>query len=190
MLRVGWSSSIVALLVAAAVIGLPARRDIASAADQPTQSAAAQGHAAASADNPRPAEKAGSATAAPDPMSLQTIGALSAAHYFQTYLNIGFIADGRGKATYTDEDSRKVLRCVLSLVDSVDRQLETFGKRALDKDDRDSLNQMRAISALLRRQGRELQAYWDSGKDQDSARYENLRKTSYAAINKLMAISP
>jgi hypothetical protein len=79
---------------------------------------------------------------------------------------------------------------VLSVVDSVDRQLETLGKRILDKEDRDSLEQMRAVSALLRQQSTELQAYWDSGKDQNADRYETLRKSSYAAISKLIGIAP
>ncbi len=142
------------------------------------------------ADKPRPAEAASTAGATPDPSSLQTIGTLTAAHYFQTYLNIGFIADGKGKGTIANEEARKLLRSVLSVVDSVDRQLETLGKRTLDKEDRDSLEQMRAVSALLRQQSRELQTYWDSGQDQDAARYETLRKHSYAAISKLMGIGP
>jgi hypothetical protein len=128
--------------------------------------------------------------AAPDPGSLQTIGTLTAAHYFQTYLNIGFIADGKGKGTYSLEDARKVLQSVLSVVDSVDRQLEALGKRNLDKGDRESLEQMRAISAQLRQQGQELQTYWASGKDEDAARYETLRQKTYAAISKLMGIGP
>jgi hypothetical protein len=126
--------------------------------------------------------------AAPDPVSLQTIGTLTAAHYFQTYLNIGFIADGKGKGTYSQDDARKVLQSVLSVVDSVDRQLEVLGKRNLDKGDRESLEQMRAISAQLRQQGQDLQAYWTSGKDEDAARYDALRQKTYGAISKLMGI--
>jgi hypothetical protein len=166
MLRVPWKLSIVSMLLAVAIIALPTRRENVSAA----------------------ADEAPKAGAAADPLALQTIGTLTAAHYFQSYLNIGFIADGKAKASYTNEDARKVLRSVLSLVDSVDRQLESFGKRTLDKDDRDSLEQMRAISAMLRRQGAELQTYWDSGQEQDADPYESLRKTSYAAISKLLAI--
>jgi hypothetical protein len=139
-------------------------------------------------DNPRLAEGPSTAATRPDPASLQTIGTLIAAHYFQTYLNIGFVADGKRKGSYSNEDAQKVLRSVLSVVDSVDQQLEILGKRILDKEDRESLEQMRAVSALLRQQSTELQAYWDSGKDQHAARYETLRKSSYAAISKLIGI--
>jgi hypothetical protein len=120
--------------------------------------------------------------------SLQTIGTLAAAHYFQTYLNLGFLADGKEKGVYSDQDAREVLRSVLSVLDSVDGQLEALGKRPLGKEDRDSLEQMRAISALLRQQGKELQAYWDGGRAEDADHFESLRQHSYAAIRRLMGI--
>ena len=119
---------------------------------------------------------------------LQTIGALTAAHYFQTYLNIGFIADGKGHGIYSEKDARRVLQSVLTLLDSVDRRLETLKHVNLNKDDLESLEQMRAISALLRQQAKELQNYWERGQDEDLNRYESIRKNSYAAISKLLGI--
>jgi len=59
----------------------------------------------------------------------ETIGTVTAAHYYQTYLNVGFIADGKAKQTYADKDARELLASVLSLLNSVDRQLESLGKR-------------------------------------------------------------
>jgi hypothetical protein len=119
---------------------------------------------------------------------LETIGCLTAAHYFQTYLNIGFIADGKAQGTYTDKDARKVLDSVLSLLNSADGKLEALDKIIVDKGDRERLEQLRAVSALLRQQGKELQTYWDSGKDENAAKYESLRKNAWAAISKLMGI--
>ena len=119
---------------------------------------------------------------------LETVGCLTAAHAFQTYLNIGFIADGKGHGIYSEKDARRVLQSVLTLLDSVDRRLETLNQVNLNKDDRESLEQMRAISALLRQQAKELQNYWERGQDEDLARYETVRKNSYAAISKLLGI--
>ena len=119
---------------------------------------------------------------------LETVGTLTAAHCYQTYLNIGFIADGKAKGAYIDRDANKVLDSVLSLLNSVERNLATLGKMDLDKPDRESLEQMRDLSALLRVQGKELQAYWDSGKEEDAAKYDNTRKDSWAAIGKLTGI--
>jgi len=119
---------------------------------------------------------------------LETVGCLTAAHYFQTYLNIGFIAEGKAKGTYTDSDARKVLDSVLSLLNSTDTSLDALGRIDLDKDDRERLEQFRAASALLRQQGKELQAYWETGKDDNAAKYESLRKNAWATISKLMGI--
>jgi hypothetical protein len=119
---------------------------------------------------------------------LETLGALTSAHGYQTYLNIGLIADGRAKGTYTEKDAYKVLDSVLALLNSVDRKLAALDKIDLDKEDRASLEQMRLLSDLLRKQGKELQTYWDTGRDEDAAQYESVRKDSWAALSKLMGI--
>jgi hypothetical protein len=117
---------------------------------------------------------------------LEALGTLTAAHYFQTYLNIGFIADGKTRGTYTDRDARKVLDSVLSLVNSTERQLEALEKIELSSGDRARLVELQAVSALLRQQGRELQSWWETGKDENAARYESLRQNAWASILKLM----
>jgi hypothetical protein len=119
---------------------------------------------------------------------LETIGAMTAAHCYQTYFNLGLLADGKAKGAYTDRDASRVLDSILALHDSVDQKLAALAKIDLDKLDRASLDQMRDLSALLRRQGKELQAFWDSGKDEDAARYESVRKDAWAAISKLGGI--
>src|SRR5207237_6677436 len=120
---------------------------------------------------------------------LETHGCLTATHYFQTYLNISFLADGKAKGTYTDKDARKVLDSVLALVQAIDKKLEGFGQIELDPDDRALVEQLRAVSALLRQQGKELQAYWDTGKEENAAHYESLRQNAWATISKLMSIA-
>jgi len=117
---------------------------------------------------------------------LEALGTLTAAHYFQTYLNIGFIADGKTRGTYTDRDARKVLDSVLSLVNSAEKQLEAIEKIDLSNGDRARLVELQAVSALLRQQGKELQGYWDTGKDENAVRYESLRQTAWTSILKLM----
>jgi hypothetical protein len=119
---------------------------------------------------------------------LETVGVLTAAHSYQTYLNIGLLADGRAKGTYSDKDASKVLDSVVALLDSVDQKLARLAKIDLEKQDRDSLEQMRDLSDLLHEQAKQLIAFWDSGKDDDGAKYENARKDSWAAISKLMGI--
>jgi hypothetical protein len=192
MQRARWTSGVLVILLIVLFTALLTRRGTVSAANDEVPSSSSRGGNQAAAQHPAdisPAPGASTSAATPDPSSLRTIGTLTAAHFFQTYLNIGFIADGKAKGTYTNDDARKMLRSVLSLVDSVDRQLESLGQRTLDQEDCASLQQMRAISALLRQQGTELQTSWDNGHE-DAARYESLRQDSYAAISKLMAIRP
>jgi hypothetical protein len=210
MKRARWTVAGSALLLAVVLIPWLARTGNGGAAKAETPAPGAvvdalgatgpSGKAEAGPDRPRPAresERPGAkaaqgkaARAAADRSSLQIIGSLTAAHYFQTYLNIGFLADGKDRGTYAAKDARQLLLTVLSVLDSVDRQLETLGKQGLDRDDRDSLEQMRAISALLRQEGKELQDYWDSRRVEDADRYESLRKHSYAAITRLLGIAP
>ena len=119
---------------------------------------------------------------------LETVGVLTGAHCYQTYLNIGLIADGKAKGTYSNQDARQVLDSILSLQSSIDRNLAALAKTDLDKRDLESLEQMRDLSALLRQQGKDLKVFWDSGKEEDSARYDDTRKDSWAAIGRLTGI--
>src|SRR4029077_3984034 len=76
----------------------------------------------------KPSEQASSA-GQPDPATVQrrqlleTVGVLTAANCYQTYLNIGLIADGKAKGTYTYQDASNVLDSVRVLLNSVDRNL-------------------------------------------------------------------
>jgi len=116
---------------------------------------------------------------------LEAVGVLTAAHCYQTYFSLGLIADGKDKGVYSGKEAYKLLDSVLALLDSVDQKLVGLSKIDLDKEDQDSLEQMRVLSGLLRQQGKELAGFWDSGKEEDAARYESVRKDAWAAISRL-----
>jgi hypothetical protein len=120
-----------------------------------------------------------------------TVAALASAHCYQTYLNMGFIADGKDKNTYSEKDARKLLDSVLSTVNSLDRSLEALDKFEMEDDERANLEQVRAAWALLRQQGKQLHVVWDGGKDRDEdlKKYESLRRNSWATISKLMGFA-
>ncbi len=121
---------------------------------------------------------------------LETLGTLTTAHFYQTYLNIGLLADAKAKGLYPGKDAPKVLDSVLALHKAVDRKLAALDKIDLDKEDRASLEQMRLLSGLLRKQAKELQTFWDTDKDEDAANYESVRKDTWASLSKLMGIGP
>jgi glutamine synthetase type III len=117
---------------------------------------------------------------------LEAVGVLSAAQLYQGYLNIGFVADGKAEGTYEEKDAKQILGAVLSLLDTLDKQLEKVGKLDLDKADREGVDQIRKLSGQLRDQGKELQAFWATGSKERAAAYEKIRKESWAGISKLL----
>jgi hypothetical protein len=119
---------------------------------------------------------------------LEVIGTLTASHCYQTYLNIGMVADGKSKGVYTEKDAYRVLESVVSLLDTVDKKMGELSKVDLEASDRDTLEQMRKLSLLLRDQGKALQTAWDTGRPEDATKYENVRKDSWAAISKLLGL--
>jgi hypothetical protein len=119
---------------------------------------------------------------------LEAVGVLTAAHCYQTYLNIGFIADGKATGNYTENEAYQFLDRIVSLLDVVDRKLAVLGTMNLGQEDQASLKQMRELSDLLHRQGKQLETFWDSGKDEDAAKYDDIRKDSWAAISKFTGI--
>jgi hypothetical protein len=161
--------------------------------------AAIGGPGTPAADRPATADEQsqeGAAAAAPERPAttderrqlLETVGSLTVAHCYQAYVNIGLLADAKAKGIYAQKDAGKVLDSVLALLDSVDHKLAALDKLELDKQDRASLDQMRVISTLLHQQGQELQAFWETGADDSAARYEDVRKDSWAAISRLTGI--
>ena len=167
----------------------PAKDDpaVSTPADEAAQAAPEEASPPA-AESAKPVES----HKAPDPRAqmLETVGALAAAHYFQAYLNIGFLADGKAKGTYTEQDALHILRSVVSLLNSLDKRLAALEKAELSREDRQSVEQLRAASALLRQQAHELETSWKTGKDEDVARYESLRTNAWATISNLMGIPP
>jgi hypothetical protein len=147
---------------------------------------------AATAENSKaaaaPSVSAEAGNAAERRQLLETIGALIAAHCYQTYFNIGLLADGRAKGVYNDKDATRVLDSIHSILGTVDQRLAALDKLALEKDDRAGLGQMRELSRLLRRQAEDLQAFWDNGREDDAVLYESSRKDSWAAISRLLGI--
>ena len=119
---------------------------------------------------------------------LETVGALIAAHCWQTYFNIGLLADGRAKAIYNAKDANKILDSILSIIGTVDEKLTAIDRLALDKEDLTRLAKMRELSVLLRRQANNLQSLWDNGREEDAARYESSRKDAWAGISKLLGV--
>src|SRR5262245_44517603 len=117
---------------------------------------------------------------------LEALGGLSAAHLYQSYLNIGMLADGVESEAYTVQEAEKLLTSVIDLMNRVDAQLVKIGQTGLDGDDQASLERIKSVSALLRLQTRTLQTYWASGEKTQAERYHRAREAAWTGLTKVL----
>jgi hypothetical protein len=151
-----------------------------------TQMARAQQPAA-----PAPATAPAPIPAAPaDPKALltETVGVLAGMNLYQSYLTIGLLADGKAERLYDEKAARSVLASVLTSLATVDQQLEKAGAAMQTAGDQAALAKVRGVVGLLRRQGKELIAFWDSGRPEDGARYEATRQEAWKQIVALLGL--
>jgi hypothetical protein len=117
---------------------------------------------------------------------LEALGALSSAHLFQSYLNIGLLADGVESEAYTTKQAEETMRSIENMMDQVDAQLGKLTKTTLEPDDHAALEQIKAVAVMLRLQAKFLQDYWKSGDQADAERYHEVRNAAWKALGKIM----
>jgi len=126
--------------------------------------------------------------------TLEALGGLTGAHLYQSYLNIGFLADAAENEVYSLAEARKLLTTVVSLIDTVERQLVRLPEAALDADDARKLARIRQVVVLLRTQTQELRACWDTPETQKAtrqgreARFHKAREDAWAGIQELLEL--
>jgi hypothetical protein len=152
---------------------------------------------AASPSWPEPAAKAPVKVSAPAKKAeastlkdryLEALGGLSASHLYQTYLNIGLLADSVEKEAYTQEEADKMLASVTDLMKLVDVQLAKVRQSDLTSDDQISLERIKAVMGLLRLQSETLQNYWDSGDENDAKQYHLAREAAWKGLSKVLGL--
>lgn len=116
---------------------------------------------------------------------LEAIGALSAAQLYQSYLNIGFLADAVELDSYTEAEADKLLQAVQDMLAMVDQQLARLDQLDLSPDDQRSLSRLRTIRVTLRTQARTLQSYWANGDPEQLNRYHEARDQAWALLREM-----
>jgi hypothetical protein len=146
---------------------------------------------------PRPRDPAPPAREPAEPAadrSLEAIGGLSAAHLYQTYLNLGMLADATDGDVYNESDAKNLLKTITVLMDKVDTQLGRVLESSTDPEDKKKLEQVRDLTKLLRVQAKELRAYWDTpekdtaGKKDHETKFHKAREEAWAGIKELLNI--
>jgi hypothetical protein len=121
----------------------------------------------------------------PDPL-LEALGSLTGAHLYQSYLNLGLLADAVESEVYTREQARDMLATIGSTMDTVDKQLARIPPSHLGDAEKKHLERVHELLALLKTQTRELKAYWDTEKQEHADRYQKARKEALDGIRTLL----
>jgi hypothetical protein len=139
-------------------------------------------------DKPNPIRKAAVPAAEDRQLLLGTVGLLAAGQLYQSYLNIGFVADAVAEGTYEEKEATQVLASVMNLLATTDKQMERIAKLELSKEDQAALDKLQKTAALVRQQGKALEAVWaDNGDKAASQQYEKARKEAWQAVSKLLS---
>jgi hypothetical protein len=141
-----------------------------------------------SAQSPAPPAPAAGVGKTTNERLLETLGCQSAIHLYQTYLNVGLVAEAVEHETCTPAEGVKMLSTVAGLMDVVDRQLERLGTSGLSPQDKQDIEAVRAIAALLRVQLASLQAYWLSGDRRHADRYHEARKRAWEELGVVLGL--
>jgi hypothetical protein len=129
-----------------------------------------------------------------DPL-LKSVGSLTAASLYQTYITLGLLADSSEKEVYSPAEARKLLTTLTALLDSLDTQLAAVAKSELDSEDAHRLQHARQLSATLRVQAKELRAYWDTPEEDVTAQEEHERQfhqardQAWVSLKELLAVA-
>jgi hypothetical protein len=119
---------------------------------------------------------------------LEALGGLSASHLYQSYLNIGLLADGVEKEVYSLEEAEKMLASVADLMKLVEIQLAKVRQSDLTSDDLASLQRIKAVMGLLRLQSETLQNYWATGENDEAAQYHQAREAAWKGLSKVLGL--
>ncbi|MBA4192109.1 MAG: hypothetical protein C0467_29375 [Planctomycetaceae bacterium] len=143
------------------------------------------------AENKQPAPGQSALTIEALPTLSETVGLLSGLQLYQTYLNIGMLADARAEGLYEASELAQLLGSVVVPLDTVDKQLaKVAALKGLSKEDATAITRMRKIAGRLKQQGKSLQAFWDTGVEDHGKKYEESRQAAWKELDELLELSP
>jgi hypothetical protein len=119
---------------------------------------------------------------------LEAVGGLSVAHLYQSYLNIGLLADAVESETYSDKEAMPFLQKIQELLAGVDKHLDRINKIKLEADDHKALQRLRTISGHLQRQTASLLAYWKAGDEATATRYHEARNQAWGQLKEMLGL--
>ncbi len=119
---------------------------------------------------------------------LEALGSLTAAHLYQSFLNIGLLADAVENEQMDVEEAEKALSHITRFMTLVDDQLNQLAKTDLDTNDRDALQGIRKHTELLRTQASALRSYWMTGDLDDAEMFHVAREEVWAGVSTILGL--
>ena len=119
---------------------------------------------------------------------LESVGSLCAVQLYQSYLNVGLLADAVEHDTYTKADAGQILSTIVTLSQTVDGQLQKLAETGLDTDDSTALDRVRKASALVRTQAMHLQTFWNSGEKNHIDDYQRVRRQCWQELRSILGL--
>jgi hypothetical protein len=120
---------------------------------------------------------------------LETVGSVSSIYLYQTYLNIGLLADAVKSDTYTKKDSEEVLNTLVTLLRTVDTQAQKLENVGLDDEEMAAVGQVRKVSGLLQAQASHLQAHWRTGDKTSLEQFQVARRDSWIELRLILGLA-
>jgi hypothetical protein len=120
----------------------------------------------------------------------ETLGLLATMQLYQTYLNIGLLADGKAEGVYSAETVSELLGSIIHPLDQVEEQLTKVSQLKLTNEDRDTVKVLVKTLQLLRQQGKALVNFWNTGKEEDAKLYETSRTAAWRELSGLLKLEP
>ena len=120
----------------------------------------------------------------------ESVGLFGGLQLYNTYLNMGILADSMAEGLYEVTEVYQLLGSVVNPLENVEKQFDKLTKLKLPKEDIEALTRMKKIAGLLRKQGRELELYWDKGLPENGKNYETARQAAWKELNALLQLEP
>ena len=121
----------------------------------------------------------------------ETVGLLASLQLYQSYLNIGLLADLRTRSSLKPADLAQLLDSVVAPLDQVDKELQkTAGLKGVNDEDVAAIARLRKTANLLREQGKALQAFWDTGLEAHTKKYDAARLAAWKELEDLLELDP
>jgi len=119
---------------------------------------------------------------------LENVGSVSSIYLYQSYLNVGLLADAVKNETYTREEATDTLSTITALLQTVDVQMQKLENVGLDQEEVDAVQQVRKVSDLLQSQAGHLQAHWKTGGKSSLDQFREVRRQSWTELRAILGL--